>query len=92
MSPGAEVTRLGATDLGAEVPGQAQQAILGGVHVANTSVPQIVVPSSAPCILDPKPSFPCRRYSHFFIPSWFLLLPTPAQSLESTNLTLDTWI
>ena len=32
-----EVKRLGATDLGSEVPGRAQQGILGGVHVAGTS-------------------------------------------------------
>ena len=36
---GSEVTRLGATDLGSEVPGRAQQAILGGVDVAGTSEP-----------------------------------------------------
>ena len=30
MSPGAEVTRLSATDLGAEVPGRAQQKIIRG--------------------------------------------------------------
>ena len=30
MSPGAEVTRLGATYLGAEVPGRAQKKILRG--------------------------------------------------------------
>ena len=45
---GSEVTRLGATDLGFEVPGHAQQAILGGVDVAGTSEPQILAPSSAP--------------------------------------------
>ena len=43
---GAEVTRLGAINLDAEVPGRAQQAILGGVHVAGTSTPQIMTPSS----------------------------------------------
>ena len=45
---GSEVTRLGATDLGSEVPGHAQQAILGGVDVAGTLEPQILAPSSAP--------------------------------------------
>ena len=55
---GAEVTRLGATDLGAEVPGRAQQAILGGVHVADTSAQQILAPTSAPQILAPS-SAPC---------------------------------
>ena len=60
MSPGAEVTRLGATDLGSEMPDCAQQGILDGVDVAGTSaleymapssVPQILTPSSTPCIL-----------------------------------------
>ena len=60
MSPGAEVTRLDATDLGVEMPGRAVQEILGGVDVAGTSTPvymalssavQILTPSSAPCIL-----------------------------------------
>ena len=37
MSPGAEVTRLGATDLGAEVPSHELQGILGGVDVVGTS-------------------------------------------------------
>ena len=70
----AEVTRLGATDLGSEVPGRAQQGILGGVDVVGTSVPEYMAPSSAPQILAPtsvpcilrrawiqsvRPSFPC---------------------------------
>jgi len=50
---GSEVTRLGATDLGSEVPGRAQQAILGGVDVAGTSEPQILAPSSAPRSVAP---------------------------------------
>jgi len=50
---GSEVTRLGATDLGSEVPGHAQQAILGGVDVAGTSEPQILAPSSAPRSVAP---------------------------------------
>ena len=63
MTHGAEVTCLGATDLGSEVPGRAQQGILGDVDVAGTSVPeymasssapQILAPSSAPCILAPS--------------------------------------
>ena len=54
MSPGAEVTRLSATDLGAEVPGRALQQILGGVDVAGTSAPEYMAPSSAPCILAPS--------------------------------------
>ena len=58
MSPGAEVTRLGATDLGSEVPGRAQQGILGGVHMAGTSAPEFMAPSSAPQILAPT-SEPC---------------------------------
>ena len=48
---GSEVTRLGATDLGSEVPGHAQQAILGGVDVAGTSEPWILAPS-----MDSKPT------------------------------------
>ena len=35
---GSEVTRLGATDLGSEVPGRAQQGILGGVDVVGTAI------------------------------------------------------
>jgi len=42
---GSEVTRLGATDLGSELPGHAQQAILGGIDVAGTSEPQILAPT-----------------------------------------------
>jgi len=53
MTHGSEVTRLGATDLGSEVPGRAQQAILGGVDVAGTSEPQILAPSSAPRSVAP---------------------------------------
>ena len=45
MSPGAEVTCLGATDLDTEVPGRALQEILGGVDVAGTSAPCILAPS-----------------------------------------------
>ena len=45
MSLGAKVTRLGATDLGSEVPGRAQQGILGGVDVAGTSAPEYMAPS-----------------------------------------------
>ena len=45
---GVEVTRLGATDLGSEVPGRAQQGILGGVVVASTSTPEYMAPSSTP--------------------------------------------
>ena len=33
MSPGAEVTRLGATDLGAEVPSRVQKKILRGWYL-----------------------------------------------------------
>jgi len=40
MIHGAEVTRLGAIDLGSEVPGRAQQDSLGGVDVAGTSAPE----------------------------------------------------
>jgi len=56
---GSEVTRLGATDLGSEVPGHAQQAILGGVDVAGTSEPWILAPPS----MDSKPmaKFPLPR-------------------------------
>ena len=48
MSSGVEVTRLGATDLGAEVPGRALQEILGGVDVTGISTPEYMAPSSAP--------------------------------------------
>ena len=48
MSPGAEVTRLGATDLGAKVPGRALQGILGGVDVTGTSTSEHMTSSSAP--------------------------------------------
>ena len=50
---GAEVTRLGATDLGSDVPGRAQHGILGGVDVAGTLVSEYMAPSSAPQILTP---------------------------------------
>ena len=46
MTHGAEVTRLGATDLGSEVPGRTQQDILGGVDVAGTSASEYMAPSS----------------------------------------------
>ena len=36
MSPGAEITRLGVTDLDIEVPGRAQQRILGNINMADT--------------------------------------------------------
>ena len=51
MTHDAEVTRLGATNLGSEVPGRAQQGSLGGVDVAGTSTPEYMTPSSTPCIL-----------------------------------------
>ena len=59
MSPGAEVTHLGTTDLGSEVPGRAQQGILGDVDVAGTSEPQILALSSAP-----RSVAPTRAWSH----------------------------
>jgi hypothetical protein len=49
-SHGSEVTHLSATDLGAEVPGRAQQGIRGGADVAGTSEPQILAPRSEPQI------------------------------------------
>ena len=49
-----EVTRLNATDLGSEVPGHAQQGILGGIDVAGTSAPEYMVLNSAPQILAPS--------------------------------------
>ena len=55
---GADVIRLGATDLGSEVSDRAQQGILGGIHVAGTSAPEHMAPSSAPHILAPT-SAPC---------------------------------
>ena len=54
MSPGAEVTRLGATDLDVEMPGRALQEILGGVDVAGTLAPKYMASSSAPQILAPS--------------------------------------
>jgi len=43
------------TDLGSEVPSHAQQGILGGVDVAGTSEPHIILaPSSEPHILAPS--------------------------------------
>ena len=48
MTHDAEVTRLGATDIGSEVPGRAQQGILGDVDVAGTSTPEYMAPSSTP--------------------------------------------
>jgi len=48
MSPGAEITRLGVTDLDVEVPGRALQGIIGGVDVADTSTPEYMAPSSVP--------------------------------------------
>ena len=46
MSSGAEVTCLGAINLGSKVPGCAQQGILGGVDVAGTSASEYMAPSS----------------------------------------------
>ena len=51
MTHDAEVTRLGATNLGSEVPGRAQQGSLGGVDVVRTSASKYLVPRSAPQIL-----------------------------------------
>ena len=48
---GAEVTRLGVTDLGSEVLRRAQQRILGDVDVVGTSTPEYMAPSSASQIL-----------------------------------------
>ena len=50
---GSEITRLSATDLGSEVPGRAQQRILGGVDVAGASEPHILAPSSTPRSVAP---------------------------------------
>ena len=50
---GSKVTRLGVTDLSSEVPGRAQQGILGGVYVTDTSEPQILAPSLAPRSVAP---------------------------------------
>ena len=82
---GAEVTRLDATDLGAEVPGRAQQVILGGVHVAGTSTPQILAPRLAPQILAPsidlksETKFPLPTLLSFLHPpiGFFLSVPRP---------------
>ena len=41
------------------------------------------------CIQNPKPSFPCQRCSHFFLPPLGFFLSLTRQSLKSTNLTLD---
>ena len=95
---GSEVTRLDATDLSSEVPGRAQQGIIGGVDVAGTSEPQIlapssaprsVVPSSEPWILAPsmdsKPTakFPLPRLLSFLLPpSRVLPLPNPRNLLN----------
>ena len=53
ITHGAEVTRLGVTDLGSEVPRRAQQGILGDVDVVGTSAPEYMAPSSASQILTP---------------------------------------
>ena len=77
---GAELTRLSATDLGFEVPGRAQQGILGGVRVAGTSAPEHMVPS-----MDSKPmaKFPLPRLLSFLPPpSRFLPLPNPPNLLN----------
>ena len=54
MSHSAEVTRLDATDLSSKVPDRAQQKILGGVDVADTSAPEYMTPSSEPHVLTPS--------------------------------------
>ena len=93
MTYGAEVTRLGATDLGSEVPGRAQQGILGGVNVAGTSAPEYMVPSSAPQILAPSsapqiltptsapcilaPSMDSKPEAKFPLPTLLSFLPPP---------------
>jgi len=89
---GAEVTRLGA------MSGRAQQTILRGVHVIGTSAPQILAPISAPCIL--APSIDLKSETKFLLLTLLSFLHPlsvssslyPAQYLESTDLTLDTWI
>ena len=90
---GVEVTRVGATDLGSEVPGRAQQSILGSVDVAGTSAPeymsprlapQILAPTSEPCILalsmDSKPT------AKIPLPRLLSFLPPPSQFLPLPNL------
>ena len=77
---GVEVTRLGATDLSSNVPGRAQQGILGGVDVAGTSAPEYMAPS-----MDSKPTvkFPLPRLLSFLPPpSRFLPLPNSPNLLN----------
>ena len=54
ISTGVEVTCLGVTDLGSEVPDRAQQGIVGGVHVAGTSTPEYMTPSILAPSIDSK--------------------------------------
>ena len=80
MTHDAEVTRLGATNLGSEVPGRAQHDILGGVHVAGTSVPEYMASS-----MDSKhvAKFPLPRLLSFLPPpSRFRPLPNPTHLLN----------
>ena len=85
LDHGAEVKRLGATDLGCEVPGRAQQGILGGVDVVGTSVPEYMAPSSAPQILAPTsapcilaPSTDSKPTAKFPLPRLLSFLPPPS--------------
>ena len=92
MTHGSEVTSLGATDLGSEVPGHAQQAILGGVDVAGTSEPQILAPTLEPWISAPSsepwilaPSMDSKPTAKFLLPRLLSFFPSPSRFLPLPN-------
>ena len=89
---GSEVIRLGAIDLGFEVPSRAQQAILGSVDVADTSEPQILAPSSAPRSVVPSsepwilaPSMDSKPTAKFSLPRLLSFLTPPSRVLPLPN-------
>jgi len=89
---GSEITHLGATNLGFEVLGHAQQRILGGTDMAGTSEPQILVPTSEPRSVAPTsepwilaPSLDSETTTNFFCLSSFVPPPSRVLALHRSK-------